>query len=87
MAIPSRNGDFTRVNRRNATPSQPNTQQTEIAFYKMLMTLANMHSTIYSFYMAAGQDSLGAFHRDLSARFVNEANRIKNINLFINQDD
>lgn len=80
--IPARKGDFTKVNRRSAS----GTQQTEVAFYKMLMTLANLHSTIYSFYVIAEQESLGNFHRDLSARFVNEANRIKNITL-INDPD
>lgn len=52
-----------------------------VTFYKLLMTLSNLHSTVYSCYVMFGEEQQGQFHRDLSARFVTEANRIKNIKL------
>ena len=72
-----RQRDFTNTRQKNAGANNA----PEVAFYKLLMTLANMHSTVYSTYIAYGQESLGNFHRDMATRFVNEANRVKNLKL------
>lgn len=70
-------GDFTGPSRKTTTKSNADS----VTFYKLLMTLSNLHSTIYSMYIMFGQESLGNFHRDLSAKFVNEANRVKNLQI------
>ena len=45
------------------------------------MTLGNLHSTVYSMYVMFGQEQLGNFHRDLSTKFISEANRVKNMSI------
>lgn len=73
----SRQRDFTSI--RQKTTNKNNADA--VAFYKLLMTLSNLHSTVYSTYIAYGQESLGNYHRDMSTRFANEANRVKNLKL------
>ena len=73
----SRQRDFTNTRQKNAGANNA----PEVAFYKLLMTLANMHSTVYSTYVAYNQEALGTFHRDMATRFANEANRVKNLKL------
>lgn len=70
-------GDFTGPSRKATNSS--NAQA--VTFYKLLMTLSNLHSTVYSMYVMLGKEGQGAFHRDLSAKFVNEANQVKNLKL------
>ena len=51
------------------------------------MSLSNLHSTVYSMYVSTGHASQGQFHRDLSAKFANEANRVKNVAIVESEDD
>jgi hypothetical protein len=75
-------GDFTGPSRKQTTKNNA----ASVTFYKLLMTLSNLHSTVYSCYAMFGEENQGQFHRDLSARFVNEANRVKNMQLKENED-
>lgn len=70
-------GDFTGPSRKPTTKGNADA----VTFYKLLMTLSNLHSTVYSMYVMFGQEQLGAFHRDLSAKFVSEANRVKSLKI------
>ena len=51
------------------------------AFYKLLMTTSNLHSTIESFYSLIGEDSQSQYHKALSQRFFTEANRLRSVKL------
>lgn len=51
------------------------------AFYKLLVTLSNMHSTVESFYDSIGETSQANYHNQLSMKILNEANTIKNLKL------
>lgn len=65
--------DFTKVR------SSGNSGDVEqIAFFKMIMTLSNFHSTVSDMYLANGDDKGAKYHQELSMRFRNEANRAKN---------
>lgn len=70
----ARQSDFTNVRKENSNSPQ-------ITFYKLLMSTANMHSTVQSFYNMYGQNALANFHKDLSTKFVTEANRVKNLSI------
>ena len=70
-------GDFTGPSRKATNKNNADS----VTFYKLLMTLGNLHSTVYSMYVMFGQEQLGNFHRDLSTKFISEANRVKNISI------
>lgn len=76
-------GDFTGPSRKTANKNDADS----ITFYKLLMTLGNLHSTVYSMYVMFGQEQLGNFHRDLSTKFISEANRVKNMHIKESEDD
>lgn len=77
-AIAPRNiSDFTKV--RQARPSGNDRDAiARIAFYKLLMTLSNMHSTVSDTYLANDVSGRAGYHMELSVRFRSEANKIKN---------
>ena len=67
--------DFTKAKSGNTKVSRDEASQ--LAFYKTVMTLSNMHSAVGDMYTAAGSDSLARFHYDLSTKFRSEANKLK----------
>lgn len=79
----NRISDFTSPRRKSTTKSNAKA----VTFYKLLMSLSNLHSTVYSMYVSTGHASQGQFHRDLSAKFANEANRVKNIAIVESEDE
>lgn len=48
-----------------------------LAFYKLLMTTSNLHSTVSTFYETIGETGLARYHSGLSKRFLTEANAVK----------
>ena len=52
-----------------------------LSFYKLLITLSNLHSTVSTFYESVNEKSLSSYHNQLAVRFATDANNIKNIKL------
>lgn len=69
---------FKRVNREKSNGS---TKLDAVAFYKLLMTTSNLHSTIHSFYDLIGENGSAKYHQELSRRFLAEANLLKSLKI------
>lgn len=70
--------DFTRAARIRASANAGEDKIHQVAFYKLMMTTSNMHSTVSDMYLADGNSGRAGYHTELSIRFRNEANKIKN---------
>lgn len=70
-------GEFKRISAENNTSQHLDA----VAFYKLLMTLSNLHSTVHSFYSLIGEDSHSQYHETLSKRFFTDAQRLKNLKI------
>lgn len=69
--------DFTRVQTKMPTPTDE-AQTESSAFFKLIATLSNMHSTVSDYYLVRGNQQKAKYHQDLANRFRADSNTIKN---------
>jgi hypothetical protein len=75
--VPRNASDFTRA--RSVKGNRDDKESlSKIAFYKLLMTMSNMHSTVSDTYLLNDNTGRAGYHMELSVRFRNEANKVKN---------
>lgn len=75
---PRNMSDFTKTQSIKGNSSTSTKEVEQIAFFKLIMTLSNFHSTVSDMYLSKGLDARAKYHLDISLRMRNEATAIKN---------
>jgi len=70
-----RSSDFTRV--RNVGRPKDDEGLNDLAFFKLVATLGNLHATVSDYYALRGDNAKGKYHLDLANRFRTESNKAK----------